>query len=117
MNNASLRVLPTKISVPEINNHYHHESEQPNARILTSHESAEQAKSFIAECSFIMDSINDERGEPPPNLTEVPPPSPPAAVKPKRLSGAHDKEPVWQRRGRFLIWPAHLGDHLDGIPS
>ena len=24
---------------------------------------------------------------------------------------------LWQRRGRFLVWPAHLGDHFDRILS
>ena len=25
--------------------------------------------------------------------------------------------PLWQKRGRFLIWPAHLGDHFDCVLS
>jgi hypothetical protein len=26
-----------------------------------------------------------------------------------------DDKPLWQKRGRFLIWPAHLGDHFDHV--
>ncbi|KAI2498427.1 hypothetical protein MHU86_16068 [Fragilaria crotonensis] len=26
-----------------------------------------------------------------------------------------DDKPLWQKRGRFLIWLAHLGDHFDHV--
>jgi hypothetical protein len=105
MNNENLSGIPSDISVPRSNNRLGRKESDLTINTETdvhnpvkcSYDAANPARESI----FLMAEEDDER-EPPPKLTDSPPVSP-TLIKPIRVS----KEPVKQKRGRFLVWPAH----------
>lgn len=113
MNNDNLSGIPRDISVPRSINRIGRKESDLTINTETGVHNPVKGPYNAAnpgrESIFLMAEEDDER-EPPPKLTDSPPVSP-TLIKPIRLS----KGPVKQKRGRFLVWPAH--QPLDFISS
>lgn len=127
MNRNNLRMdVPRVIDVPGGVHDQYRSSEHNRNRSTqlpsTSHESNDTSheynnnlndSSFKEMFSMEDNDEGDPRDSPPPKLTNAPPRSP-AVVKPLLRSQGSNQQ-VWQKRGRFLVWPAHLGEQFELI--
>eukprot|EP00545_Synedropsis_sp_CCMP1620_P001559 CAMPEP_0119014250 /NCGR_PEP_ID=MMETSP1176-20130426/9437_1 /TAXON_ID=265551 /ORGANISM="Synedropsis recta cf, Strain CCMP1620" /LENGTH=114 /DNA_ID=CAMNT_0006967405 /DNA_START=94 /DNA_END=438 /DNA_ORIENTATION=- len=114
MNNDSLSGASSDISVPQAKNHLGREQSDLITTEANTHNPVKYTYNSTDpafECVFLMEEEDAER-EPPPKLSATPPLSP-AVTKPIRGS----KQPVKQKRGRFLVWPVHFGQPLDFTSS